>query len=73
MRDITMIGLDLAKHVFRVHGVDERGDVVVCRQLRRGEVLRFFGALPSCLVGMEAWATAHYWGRAAAGAGQFLP
>ena len=59
----TTIGLDLAKHVFQVHGVDQHGKVVVKRQLRRGEVLRFFGRLGRCLVGMEACATAHHWAR----------
>jgi transposase len=60
---ITMIGLDLAKRVFQVHGVDAEGGAVVRRPLRRSEVKRFFAALAPCVVGMEACATAHYWAR----------
>src|SRR6185312_14036248 len=60
---ITTIGLDLAKHVFQVHGVDASGQVVVRKRLRRAEVLAFFAKLPPCLVGMEACATAHHWAR----------
>jgi transposase len=63
MNKISTIGLDLAKSVFQVHGIDAQGRVVVRRQLRRKEVLSFFAELPPCLVGMEACATAHYWGR----------
>ena len=59
----STIGLDLAKHVFQVHGVAADGQVVLRRQLRRSELLRFFRALPPCLVGMEACASAHYWAR----------
>jgi transposase len=61
---VATIGLDLAKNVFQVHGVDADGQVVLRRKLRRSEVLRFFEALPACLVGMEACATAHHWARA---------
>jgi transposase len=57
------IGLDLAKHWFQVHGIDAHGRVSERRKLRRSEVLRFFGSLPPCLVGMEACATAHHWAR----------
>ena len=60
---IATIGLDIAKNVFQVHGVDASERVVVRKQLRRGQVLGFFKALPSCPVGMEACATAHYWAR----------
>src|SRR5271155_653574 len=60
---ITTIGLDIAKNVFQVHGIDAKEKVVVRKQLRRSEVLAFFKALPPCLVGMEACATAHYWAR----------
>jgi transposase len=60
---ITTIGLDIAKNVFQVHGIDAAEKVVVRKQLRRGQVLAFFKALPPCLIGMEACATAHYWGR----------
>lgn len=63
MRKISTIGLDLAKKVFEVHGVDEQGEVVVRRSLRRGQVLAWFAKLPPCLIGMEACATAHYWAR----------
>ena len=54
MEQITTIGLDLAKNVFQVHGADAAGRMLVRKQLRRAEVLRFFSALPACLVGMEA-------------------
>jgi len=60
---ITTIGLDLAKHVFQVHGVDATGNVVVRKRLRRSQVIAFFARLPPCLVGMEACATAHFWAR----------
>jgi transposase len=60
---ITTIGLDIAKNVFQVHGIDAAEKVVVRKQLRRGQVLKFFASLPPCLVGMEACATAHYWAR----------
>ncbi len=60
---ITTIGLDLAKSVFQVHGVDAEGKVVVAKALRRSQVLAFFAKLPRCLVGMEACATAHHWAR----------
>ena len=60
---ITTIGLDIAKNVFQVHGIDATEKVVVRKQLRRSQVLAFFKAVPPCLVGMEACATAHYWAR----------
>src|ERR1700693_3652321 len=60
---ITTIGLDIAKNVFQVHGIDANEKVVVRKQLRRSQVLTFFKALPPCLIGMEACATAHYWAR----------
>ena len=60
---ITTIGLDLAKSVFQVHGVDAGGQVVIKKKLRRAEVLTFFAQRPPCLVGMEACATAHHWAR----------
>ncbi len=59
----TTIGLDLAEHVFRVHGVDAAGDVVLGRRLCRGQLIGFFAGLAPCLVGMEACATAHFWAR----------
>ena len=64
MNGITTIGLDIAKNVFQLHCVDENGKVVLCRSLRRGQMLTFFGSLPPCLIGMEACATAHHWARA---------
>ena len=60
---VTTIGLDIAKNVFQVHGIDAAEKVVVRKQLRRSQVLEFFKALPPCLIGMEACATAHYWAR----------
>src|SRR6266436_9297728 len=60
---ITTIGLDIAKNVFQVHGIDATEKVVVRKQLRRSQVIAFFKALPPCLIGMEACATAHYWAR----------
>ena len=60
---ITTVGLDIAKNVFQVHGIDAAEKVVVRKQLRRGQVLAFFKALSPCLVGIEACATAHYWAR----------
>ena len=63
MRDVGVIGLDLAKHVFQVHGADASGQVVVRKQLRRGQVLEFFGRQPQCVVAMEACGGAHFWGR----------
>ncbi len=63
MKEITTIGLDIAKNAFQVHGVSEEGAVVVRRQLRRSQVLPFFRKLSPCLIGIEACATAHHWGR----------
>jgi transposase len=60
---ITTIGIDLAKNVFAIHGVDGNGKVVVQRTLRRAQVLPFFRKLEPCLIGMEACATAHHWAR----------
>ncbi len=69
MEQPTTIGLDLAKSVFQVHGVDAEGRAVVRRQLRRGQVLAFFERLEPCLVGMEACAGAHSWARELTGLG----
>ena len=63
MEKIITVGLDIAKHVFQVHGVDAGGAVVVRRKLRRDDVATFFAALPPCLVGIEACATGHHWAR----------
>ena len=63
MEQVCTVGLDIAKNVLQVHGVDESGTVVLRRQVRRRQVLALFGKLPPCLVGIEACATAHYWAR----------
>ena len=63
MQAITTIGLDIAKSVFQVHGVDVAGQVVVRRQLKRRYVLAFFQKLPPCLIGIEACASSHHWSR----------
>ena len=63
MRDVSIIGLDLAKSVFQVHGVNAFGEVTLKRSLRRSQVLAYFSKLPPCLVGLEACATSHYWAR----------
>mgnify|MGYP003382351135 CR=1 FL=1 len=58
---VATVGLDLAKHVFQVHAVDAAGQAVMSRALRRVDVLAFFERLPSCLIGMEACASAYHW------------
>lgn len=63
MERVATVGLDIAKSVFQVHGIDATGTVVVRRKLSRGRVLTFFEALPRCLIGMEACNTSHYWAR----------
>jgi transposase len=63
MQAITTIGLDIAKSVFQVHGIDAAGNVIIRRQLKRRYVLSFFQKLPSCLIGIEACASSHYWSR----------
>ena len=60
---ITTVGLDLAKHLFQVHGVNEHGKVVLKKQLKRNQVVEFFAQLPRCLIGMEACSSAHHWAR----------
>jgi transposase len=60
---ITTIGIDLAKSVFQVHGVDERGKAVLKKQLKRAQMMAFFANLPPCLIGMEACGSAHHWAR----------
>jgi transposase len=60
---ITTIGFDIGKNVFQIHGIDAAEKVVIRKQIRRGQLMKFFEALPPCLVGMEACATAHYWAR----------
>jgi transposase len=76
MQSISTIGLDIAKSVFQVHGVDDAGEVVIRRQLKRRYVLAFFQKLPPCLVGIEACASSHYWSRELKGFGhtvQLMP
>lgn len=63
MGQVITIGLDLAKSVFQVHGVDATGEVVVRRQIRRSQLLPFFAKQPACLVGIEACASSHHWAR----------
>ena len=63
MNRVTTLGIDLAKSVFQLHGVDAEGRVVLRRQLKRSEMLAFFQRLPPCLIGIEACASAHYWAR----------
>ena len=63
MQTITTVGLDIAKSVFQVHGIDVEGKVIVRRQLKRRYVLAFFQKVPRCLVGIEACASSHHWSR----------
>jgi len=60
---ISTIGIDLAKNVFQLHGVDTQGKVTLVRQLRRNQMIAFLAKLPACLIGMEACATSHHWAR----------
>ncbi|HEV2228944.1 MAG TPA: IS110 family transposase [Steroidobacteraceae bacterium] len=66
---ITTVGFDLAKNIFQVHGVDGHGKAVLKKQLRRHQVAEFFANLPSCLIGIEACGSAHYWARRLEGLG----
>jgi len=63
MHTVTTIGLDIAKSVFQVHGIDAEDRVIIRRQLKRRYVLAFFAKLPPCLVGIEACASSHHWSR----------
>ena len=63
MAEVVTIGLDIAKSVFQVHGIDAAGAVVLRGQVRRAHLLLFFAKQPKCLIGIEACASAHYWGR----------
>ncbi len=63
MEQVSVVGLDLAKSVFQVHGVNARGEAVLRRKLSRGQLLKLFEKLPPCFVGMEACASAHHWAR----------
>src|SRR3546814_6049293 len=76
MEKITTIGLDIAKSVFQVHGVDAAGEVVVRKRLSRARVIQFFAKLPRCLVDIEACNNSHHWARALITLGddlRFLP
>lgn len=66
---ITTVGIDLAKEVFQVHGVDERGKAVLKKQIKREQMASFFARLPVCLIGMEACGSAHHWARELQGFG----
>ena len=63
LSSVTTVGLDLAKHVFQVHGADASGRVVVAKAIRRNKLLEFFASLAPCLVGLEASGSAHHWAR----------
>ena len=63
LNSVTTVGLDLAKHVFQIHAVDADGKIVIAKSLRRKDVLSFFDALPSCVIGLEACGSAHHWAR----------
>ena len=67
---VRTIGLDLAKQVFQVHGVDDAGRPVLKKRLRRAQVRSFFAGLAPCVVGMEACASSHYWARELAAVGR---
>jgi transposase len=69
MGEVSTIGLDIAKSVFQVHGVDVEGGVVIRKRVSRAKVLEFFGALPPCLIGIEACPSAHHWSRRLQGLG----
>jgi transposase len=64
MGEVSTIGLDIAKSVFQVHGVDDSGAIVIRKRISRAKMLEFFGKLSPCLVGIEACPSAHHWGRA---------
>ena len=66
---ITTVGIDLAKNVFQLHGVNEFGKTVIKKQIRRDQVAEFFVNLPACLIGMEACGSAHHWARKLQGLG----
>src|SRR6266446_7822270 len=63
MGEVSTIGLDIAKSVFQIHGVDVDGAVMIRKRISRAKLLEFFATLPACLVGVEACPTAHYWSR----------
>ncbi len=61
--NVSIVGVDLAKNIFQVHAIDECGEVIVRRALRRRQMIPFFTKLKPCLVGMEACGTSHHWAR----------
>ncbi len=63
LSSVTRLGLDLAKHVFQVHAIDAAGCEIDKRAIRRGKLLDYFAALPPCMIGMEAFSSAHHWAR----------
>ncbi len=63
MSEISVIGIDLAKNSFQLHGVDAKGKILLRKKLRRDQVAKFFANLPQCLVGMEACSSSEYWAR----------
>jgi transposase len=69
---VTTVGIDLAKQVFQIHGVDECGKAIIKKQLRRAQMAEFFINLPPCLVGMEACGSSHHWARKLQGMGHTL-
>src|SRR6266404_5873821 len=69
MGEVSTIGLDIAKSVFQIHGVDAGGAVVIRKRISRAKLLEFFATLPTCLVGIEACPSAHYWSRRLQGLG----
>src|ERR1041385_8106443 len=69
MGEVSTIGLDIAKSVFQVHGVDDTGAVVIKKRINRAKVLEFFGGLSPCLIGIEACPSAHHWSRELAALG----
>src|SRR6476619_2709380 len=73
MSKVSTIGLDIAKSVFQVHGVDVAGSVVIRKRVSRAKVLEYFGELPRCLVGIEACPSAHHWGRELQALGHLIP
>lgn len=67
--DITTLGIDFAKSIFWLHGIDAHATIVLQKKLRRSAVLKFLSKLQPCLIGMEACATSHYWAREIAALG----
>ncbi|HEH9402219.1 TPA: transposase, partial [Aeromonas sobria] len=67
--NVKTIGIDLAKAIFQIHGVNEHGKFLFNKQLKRAQMISFFANLPPCLVGMEACSCAHYWARKLQGLG----